>query len=99
MEGTEEKQVDVSATGEEEKQAIPSHDIEKADTTAAPGPHTETKTSTDDGIHQSTILKHVDRSDADEALKLFHTGDQFDITPEQEKRLLRKIDLNIMPVS
>ena len=43
-------------------------------------------------------LKHADRNDADEALKVFAEGEVIVLTPEDEKRLLRKIDWNLMPL-
>lgn len=47
-----------------------------------------------------TILKHADRNDADEALKVLQgeNGEVIELTPEDEKRLLRKIDWNLMPL-
>ncbi|KAI0134193.1 major facilitator superfamily transporter allantoate [Xylariales sp. AK1849] len=46
------------------------------------------------------ILKHADKNDADEAYKVFasQAGEVIVMTPEEEKRLLRKIDLNLMPL-
>jgi hypothetical protein len=45
-------------------------------------------------------LKHEDRNDADEALKAFENaeGEVIEMTPEEYKALLWKIDLNLMPV-
>ncbi|KAI1762030.1 MFS general substrate transporter [Hypoxylon sp. FL1150] len=43
------------------------------------------------------IGPHVDNSDPDEALKLVG-GEAVVLTPEDEKRLLRKIDRNMMPL-
>lgn len=47
-----------------------------------------------------TILKHADRNDADEALKVLQgeSGETIELTPQDEKRLLRKIDWNLMPL-
>lgn len=47
-----------------------------------------------------TILKHADRNDADEALKVLQgeNGEVFELTPEDERKLLRKIDWNLMPL-
>ncbi len=44
--------------------------------------------------------KHADPNDGDEALKAFagHEGETIVLTPEAERKLLRKIDLNLMPV-
>ncbi|ORY57293.1 major facilitator superfamily transporter allantoate [Pseudomassariella vexata] len=66
-------------------------DIEK--TSAAPKKAADTA-----GI--GTILKHADRGDADEALKVLQgaDGEVIVLTPEEEKKLLRKIDLNLMPL-
>lgn len=44
-------------------------------------------------------ILHADPNDGDEALKAFAGLDEAIVmTPEQEKALLRKIDLNLMPV-
>jgi ACS family allantoate permease-like MFS transporter len=48
---------------------------------------------------EGTILKHVDKNDVDEAYKIFASqGETIVITPEEEKKLLRKIDRNLMPL-
>lgn len=54
----------------------------------------------DGEIKVVTELKHADPNDGDEALKAFvgHEGETIVMTPEMEKKLLRKIDLNLMPV-
>jgi hypothetical protein len=46
------------------------------------------------------ILKHADLNDADEAMKAFEgiEADSIIMTAETEKKLLWKIDRNIMPV-
>jgi len=46
------------------------------------------------------ILKHADLNDADEAVKAFEgiEADFIVMTPETERKLLRNIDRNIMPV-
>jgi ACS family allantoate permease-like MFS transporter len=44
------------------------------------------------------VLKHADSNDADEALKIIQAGETIILTPQDEKRLLRKIDLHIMPL-
>jgi ACS family allantoate permease-like MFS transporter len=46
------------------------------------------------------FMKHVDRNDADEAYKIFagHEGETILMTPLEEKKLLRKIDRNLMPL-
>ena len=53
-----------------------------------------------EGELQNPILKHVDPDDGDEALKAFagHDGEVIVMTLEMEKKLLRKIDWNLMPV-
>ena len=50
------------------------------------------------GIHPG--LKHADTNNADEALQFFqaHAGDVVPMTPAEERRLLRKIDWNLMPL-
>jgi MFS transporter, ACS family, allantoate permease len=52
------------------------------------------------GEGDATILKHADKNDADDAYKLFieQGGESIVITPEEERKLLRKIDLNLMPL-
>lgn len=68
-------------------------DIEKS-TEVSPPPHTDEKTG------NIQILKHADRNDADEALKVLEgeNGETFELTPEDERKLLRKIDWNLMPM-
>lgn len=44
------------------------------------------------------VLKHADSNDADEALKIIQAGETILLTPQDEKRLLRKIDLHILPM-
>ncbi|KAI1495009.1 major facilitator superfamily transporter allantoate [Biscogniauxia mediterranea] len=46
------------------------------------------------------MRKHVDNNDPDEALKLVaaHEGEAIVLSPEAEKKLLRKIDLHMMPL-
>jgi len=53
-----------------------------------------------DGEVGDIIIKHANRDDGDEALKAFagHDGETIVMTPEMERKLLRKIDLNLMPV-
>ena len=52
----------------------------------------------DDGAPPAKVLKHS--HDADEAMKAFegHEGEFLVIDDATNKRLLRKIDLNIMPL-
>lgn len=54
----------------------------------------------DDDERFGAIRKHADRNDADEALKVLEgeNGEVIELTPEDEKRLLRKIDWNLMPL-
>ena len=58
----------------------------------------KTNTSTDDGAPPVEVLKHS--YDADEAMKAFEGADGEAIVLDEatNKRLLRKIDLNIMPL-
>lgn len=45
------------------------------------------------------VLKHADKNDADEAYKVFAAqGEVIVLTPEEERRLLKKIDWNLMPL-
>ncbi len=52
------------------------------------------------GETKETRYKHADPNDGDEALKAFagHEGETIILTPEAERKLLRKIDINLMPV-
>lgn len=54
-----------------------------------------------EGDVKVTKFRHADPNDGDEALKAFegHDGETIVLTPEVERKLLRKIDLNLMPVS
>ncbi|KAH8899236.1 major facilitator superfamily transporter allantoate, partial [Thozetella sp. PMI_491] len=45
-----------------------------------------------------SVLKHADAADADEALRALASGEAITMTPEEEKKLLRKIDFHIMPL-
>ncbi|KKY36428.1 putative mfs allantoate [Diaporthe ampelina] len=47
-----------------------------------------------------TVLKHADRNNADEALRVLQgeNGEAIELSPEDERRLLRKIDWNLMPL-
>lgn len=45
----------------------------------------------------NSLGKHINNDDPDEALKLV-TGEAVVLTPEDEKKLLRKIDRNLMPL-
>jgi ACS family allantoate permease-like MFS transporter len=58
------------------------------------------KTTYGEGETKATRFKHADPNDGDEALKAFvgHEGETIVLTPELERKLLRKIDLNLMPV-
>lgn len=47
---------------------------------------------------RDVVFKHADRNDADEALKIIQAGEVITMTPEEEKKLLRKIDLHMMPL-
>jgi ACS family allantoate permease-like MFS transporter len=63
-------------------------------------PHDSEKAAGFDAVGDQvgTILKHADRNDADEALQVLAEGEMIALTPEEEKKLLRKIDYNIMPL-
>lgn len=75
---------------ETEKPAVPyqAPDIEKE----AP--------ANEPGNVDRAFMKHVDKDDADEAYKVFASqeGETIIMTPLEEKKLLRKIDLNLMPL-
>ena len=50
-------------------------------------------------VNDARFLQHANAGDGDEALKAFigHDGEVVILTPEMERKLLRKIDLNLMP--
>jgi len=77
-------------------------DIEKNASPTGPSPDSDTEKVGEVAGPQDpkTMLKHADRNDADEALKIFegHLGETIVLTPEEEKKLLRKIDWNIIPL-
>lgn len=56
----------------------------------------QTASTTIDGAPPIKHLKHT--HDADEALKVFEGQDVIELDEATNKRLLRKIDANIMPV-
>jgi ACS family allantoate permease-like MFS transporter len=72
---------------------IPSGDPEKVHELAP-------VTTSGEGEVDDFALKYADTNDGDEALKAFagHDGEPIVMTPEMEKKLLRKIDLRLMPV-
>jgi ACS family allantoate permease-like MFS transporter len=80
-------------------------DMEKVHDASSDDPEKVTelgrKTTFGDGELDEVVFKHANPQDADEALKAFAglEGDSLEMTPEEEKKLLRKIDLNLMPVS
>jgi hypothetical protein len=68
--------------------------MDKDQEKAGPGPeedHTEHAT-------RDIKLSHANRDDADEALKVFAEGQVIVLTPEDERKLLRKIDYTLMPL-
>ncbi|KAJ4411644.1 Allantoate permease [Gnomoniopsis sp. IMI 355080] len=79
-------------------------DIEKSVETAPPLPNDPEKASITGDVTQekvgNVVLKHADRNDADEALKVLEgeNGEVIELDPEDERKLLRKIDWNIMPM-
>lgn len=77
-----------------EKHSSMKTNIEKNDLDLHP------KTTIEVGDAPSIVLKHADRNDADAALMAFkgHEGETIVMTVEMERKLLRKIDWNIMPV-
>ena len=77
-----------------EKHSSMKTDIEKNDLNLLPNKTIEV------GDAPSIVLRHADRNDADAALMAFkgHEGETIVMTAEMEKKLLRKIDWNIMPV-
>ncbi|KAH9999763.1 MFS general substrate transporter [Xylariaceae sp. FL0662B] len=75
-------------------------DTEKT-SSAAPPADDEKQTSDASGNAEARRLgKHIATNDPDEALKLVggRGGETIVLTPEEEKKLLRKIDLNMMPL-
>lgn len=76
------------ATEAEKPYPYPGEDMEKKVVSNTAGPE------------KIGIIAHADKNDADEAYKVFAAqgGEVIVITPEEERRLLRKIDLNLMPL-
>ncbi|PSR87387.1 major facilitator superfamily transporter allantoate [Coniella lustricola] len=81
-------------------------DIEKTPAVSAPAGDLE-RTSTTGGADSEAlpkmmnpVLKHADRNDADEALQVLEAenGEVIELTPEAERKLLRKIDWHLMPL-
>lgn len=79
-------------------------DIEKSVEASPPVQGDPETASTSAGVTQekvsNVVLKHADRNDADEALKVLEgeNGEIIELTPEDERKLLRKIDWHIMPL-
>lgn len=78
-------------------------DIEKSDVSPVSHPGDTEKATTSitrQDEKAGTVLKHADHNDADEALKVLEgeNGEVIEITPEDERKLLRKIDWNLMPL-
>ena len=69
-----------------------------ADEKASPSPPMEKQIipPSGDGAPPAAILKHS--YDADEAMKAFGEGEVLQMDEATSKRLLRKIDMNIMPL-
>lgn len=65
------------------------------------GEDIEKKAISNDESHQQdmSVIKHADKNDADEAYKVFVAqGEVVALTPEEERKLLRKIDRNLLPL-
>lgn len=79
-------------------------EIEKSVEASSPALNDPEKASTTAGVTDekvgTIVLKHADRNDADEALKVLEGegGEVIELTAEDERKLLRKIDWNIMPL-
>lgn len=54
--------------------------------------------SVENGDSKDVKSIHADPNDGDEALKAFEGGETIAMTEVMERNLLRKIDLNLMPV-
>lgn len=79
------------------------HSTEKAHDASSDDPEktidrSGTAASFEDGETKKITYIHADPNDGDEALKAFQGQEVIVMTPEQEKKLLRKIDMNLMPV-
>ncbi|KAK7744108.1 Allantoate permease [Cytospora paraplurivora] len=82
--------------------------IEKSDISPPP-PHTDsdkarastaTAPEQDEKAAGTVFLKHADHNDADEALRVLEgeNGEVVELTPEADRKLLRKIDWHLMPL-
>lgn len=74
----------------EKKGPYPGDDIEKKAPSNEPGQQ-----------HEVGTIMHADTNDADEAYKVFaaQAGEHLTITPEEERRLLKKIDWDLSTYS
>ena len=73
-------------------------ELEKTKEATGISPDLEREISADNPKVGTVVLKHADANDADEALRVFADGEVITLTPEDEKRLLRKIDYNMIPI-
>ncbi|KAE9373049.1 MFS allantoate transporter-like protein [Stipitochalara longipes BDJ] len=79
-------------------------DMEKIHDVSSEDPEKVTELSRNttygEGETKNARYRHADPNDGDEALKAFagHEGEIIVLTPEAERKLLRKIDLNLMPM-
>lgn len=75
-------------------------EVERTSATASPALPGDVEKATGNSSRAagiSSMRRHVDNNDPDDALKLV-TGEAVVLTPEDEKKLLRKIDRNMMPL-
>ncbi|OTB16637.1 hypothetical protein K445DRAFT_316915 [Daldinia sp. EC12] len=72
-------------------------EAKQTSTTALPADVEKTASNSSEAPEIGPVNKHINKDDPDEALKLV-TGEVVVLTPEDEKRLLKKIDRNLMPL-
>ena len=72
-------------------------EIKQTSTTASSADVEKTSGDLPKAIDASSMRKHIDNNDPDDALKLVG-GEVVVLTPEDERRLLKKIDRNMMPL-
>ena len=73
-------------------------EVDRSEKLPATDPEKSPGQDVDIGAKVGTILNHADKNDADEALKVLqgHDGEVIVMTLEEEKKLLRKIDMYMM---
>lgn len=72
------------------------HDTPEVEAVRSASPVDIRRLSTDSAAAAKKILEHS--GDADEAMKAFANGEVIEVDEATNKRLLRRIDLHLMPI-